>query len=37
MALQSACAESKEERILPLVNLQTRTAHTHSRPFNPYR
>ena len=32
MALQSVCAESKEERILPLVNLQTRTAHTrHDR------
>jgi len=29
MALQSACAESKEERILPLVNLQTRTTHTY--------
>ncbi|MGI9061417.1 MAG: quinolinate synthase NadA [Ktedonobacteraceae bacterium] len=29
MALQAACAESKEERILPLVNLQTRAAHTH--------
>lgn len=29
MALQSACAESKEERILPLVNLQTRAVHTH--------
>ena len=29
MALQSVCAESKEERILPLVNLQTRAAHTH--------
>ncbi len=32
MALQSACAESKEERILPLVNLQTRSAQTrHDR------
>ena len=28
MALQATCAESKEERILPLVNLQTRTSHT---------
>ena len=32
MVLQATCAESKEERILPLVNLQTRTTHTsHDR------
>src|SRR6266550_6376662 len=30
MALQAACAESKEERILPLFSPQTRSQHTHS-------
>jgi quinolinate synthase len=31
MALQSACAESKEERILPLISPITRPRHTHSQ------
>ena len=33
MVLQSACAESKEERILPLISPGTRkqyTGHNHS-------
>ena len=30
MVLQSACAESKEERILPLISPRTRTQHTNS-------
>src|SRR5438067_1129738 len=30
MALQATCAESKEERILPLLNPHTRTRHNHS-------
>src|SRR3989454_11598620 len=30
MALQAACAESKEERILPLLSRQTGSQHTHS-------
>ena len=30
MALQTACAESKEERILPLLSTRTRAQHTHS-------
>ena len=30
MVLQSACAESKEERILPLLSPRTRTQHTNS-------
>jgi quinolinate synthase len=29
MAVQSACAESKEERILPLLSPKTRTQYTH--------
>lgn len=31
MALQSACAESKEERILPLIAPTTRAQHTHAK------
>ncbi len=30
MVLQSACAESKEERILPLISPNTRNQHTHA-------
>src|ERR1700736_316917 len=30
MALQAVCAESKEERILPLISPRTRTQHTHA-------
>ena len=30
MALQTACAESKEERILPLLSTRTLAQHTHS-------
>src|SRR2546422_1610601 len=30
MPLQSACAESKEERVLPLLSKNTRAQHTHS-------
>ena len=30
MALQSVCAESKEERALPLLSKNTRAQHAHS-------
>ena len=30
MALQTVCAESKEERILPLLSRQTRAQHSRS-------
>src|SRR6266568_6446246 len=30
MALQSVCAESKEERVLPLLSKHTRAQHAHS-------
>ena len=31
MALQSACASSKEERVLPLLYPETRARHSHSK------
>ncbi len=31
MAIQSACAESREERVLPLISPSTRSQHVHSK------